>query len=230
MFTNLKLLLLGRAGRPQFDTTAKAVIMTDVSKTKVYESLMNCDKAIESVLPSTLAEQIMVEIVLRTVTNIETTVNWICSTFMYIRIVSNPLFYGSSITKGDIEGSLPFIVNWSKENINKLSNLSLITLKPDSHSFEPTHLARIVTRHGISIKSTELLFSMLKEGFNLKTLLEKLIECQELSNDVILRVSEKKLLNEYNKNLRFKSKDKIKTSLMKINCLLQVCLTKCVKL
>lgn len=216
------LIFLGRAGRPQFDVTAKAVIMTETSKKNFYDTLLNSDKAIESVLPLTLIEQLMIEIVLRTVTSIETTVDWICSTFMYIRIVSNPSYYGSSIAKGDIEGSLPFIFNWSHENINKLANLSLINMKPESNSFEPTHLARIVTRYGISIKSTELLLKMLKEGFNLKMFLEKLSECQELSSDIILRVSEKKFLNEYSKNLRFKSKDKIKNSSMKINCLLQV--------
>ncbi|KAH9400115.1 ATP-dependent DNA helicase MER3 [Tyrophagus putrescentiae] len=187
--------MIGRAGRPQFDVTAKAVIMTETSKKNFYDTLLNSDKAIESVLPLTLIEQLMIEIVLRTVTSIETTVDWICSTFMYIRIVSNPSYYGSSIAKGDIEGSLPFIFNWSHENINKLANLSLINMKPESNSFEPTHLARIVTRYGISIKSTELLLKMLKE--------------------------EKKFLNEYSKNLRFKSKDKIKNSSMKINCLLQ---------
>ncbi|XP_017488829.1 PREDICTED: probable ATP-dependent DNA helicase HFM1, partial [Rhagoletis zephyria] len=213
--------MIGRAGRSQFDVTAKAVIMTETSKKNFYDTLLNSDKAIESVLPLTLIEQLMIEIVLRTVTSIETTVEWICSTFMYIRIVSNPSYYGSSIAKGDIKGSLPFIFNWSHENINKLANLSLINMKPESNSFEPTHLARIVTRYGISIKSTELLFKMLKEGFNLKMLLEKLSECQELSSDIILRVSEKKFLNEYSKSLRFKSKDKIKNSSMKINCLLQ---------
>ena len=75
---------------------------------------------------------------------------------------------------------------------------------------------------GATFKSTELLFKMLNEGFNLEMFLEKLSECLALSSDIILRVSEKKFLNEYSKNLRFKSKDKIKNSSMKINCLLQV--------
>ena len=140
---------------------------------------------------------------------------------MSIRVLSNPAYYGSDIRQGDAEGSYPFILEWCKKNISRLAGLGLITLKSDGVAFEPTRLARIVTRYGISLPTTELMLAILREGYNLQTLLEKLCACRELSSDVILRVSDKRFLNEYNKKARFKSKEKIKTSLMKLNCLLQ---------
>ena len=196
--------------------------MTRTDKKKQYEQLVNSEKVIESSMARTLAEQLTVEVVLRTVTNLDTAVDWISSTFMFIRILSNPEFYGSDIKKGDYEGSIPFIYTYCQKTIERLSKLGLVTLKQDQTCFDPTHLARIVTRHGISLRTTEMLLKMLTESYNLKLLLEKLCLCREISNDVVLRVADKRFLNDYNKKIRFKSKDRFKTSILKINCLIQV--------
>jgi len=195
--------------------------MTHKDKRENYELLLKSQKVIESSMSRTLIEQLVVEIVLKTVMNVKSAVEWICSTFMFVRIVANPEYYGSDVIQGNPESAYPFISEWCKVNVQKLSNLGLITLRLGNDSFEPTRLARIITKHCISLKTTERILSLLTEGHTLKTLLEEICKCKEVTRDVILRVSEKKNLNEYNKKNRFPYKGRIKDSMMKINCLLQ---------
>ncbi|EKG13359.1 Helicase [Macrophomina phaseolina MS6] len=68
--------MLGRAGRPQFDDSAVAVIVTRNEKNA--------------------------EIGLRTITNIATAKHWLSSTFLYVRLQVNPNHYK---IEGDVPGS-----------------------------------------------------------------------------------------------------------------------------
>jgi len=106
--------------------------------------------------------------------------------------------------------------------MEKLHFLRMINIKDDNESFDATYLARIVIRHSISLSTTDTLIRIFTESYNLKQFLEALSAIKELSQDVMLRVNEKRFLNELNKLLKYKYKDRIKNKTMKINCLLQV--------
>jgi ATP-dependent DNA helicase HFM1/MER3 len=85
--------MLGRAGRPQFDDTATAVILTRKERAKHYEKLVSGSESLESCLHLNLIEHINAEIGLGNVTNIETAVNWLASTFLFVRLRRNPTHY-----------------------------------------------------------------------------------------------------------------------------------------
>ncbi|NWT40871.1 HFM1 helicase, partial [Chroicocephalus maculipennis] len=86
--------MIGRAGRPQFDTTATAVIMTRWSTREKYIQMLNGADIIESSLHRHLVEHLNAEIVLHTVTDVTVALEWIRSTFLYIRALKNPTHYG----------------------------------------------------------------------------------------------------------------------------------------
>ncbi|NXT98537.1 HFM1 helicase, partial [Buphagus erythrorhynchus] len=86
--------MIGRAGRPQFDTTATAVIMTRCSTRERYIQMLNGADIIESSLHRHLVEHLNAEIVLHTVTDVSVALEWIKSTFLYIRALKNPTHYG----------------------------------------------------------------------------------------------------------------------------------------
>ncbi|NXQ01799.1 HFM1 helicase, partial [Vidua macroura] len=86
--------MIGRAGRPQFDTTATAVIMTRCSTRERYIQMLNGADIIESSLHKHLVEHLNAEIVLHTVTDVSVALEWIRSTFLYIRALKNPTHYG----------------------------------------------------------------------------------------------------------------------------------------
>lgn len=85
--------MIGRAGRPQFDTTATAMILTkDITKAR-YESLANGTQKIESSLHLHLNEHLNAEIVLQTIKDVSMALEWIKSTYFYVRIMKNPKVY-----------------------------------------------------------------------------------------------------------------------------------------
>lgn len=88
--------MLGRAGRPQYDSYGEGIILTGHSELQYYLSLMNQQLPIESQFVSKLADQLNAEIVLGTVQNAREACNWIGYTYLYVRMVRNPTLYGLS--------------------------------------------------------------------------------------------------------------------------------------
>lgn len=86
--------MLGRAGRPQFDSYGEGIIITGHTELQYYLSLMNQQLPIESQFVSKLADQLNAEIVLGTVQNAEEAIQWLGYTYLYVRMVRNPALYG----------------------------------------------------------------------------------------------------------------------------------------
>ena len=86
--------MLGRAGRPQYDSYGEGIIITSHSELKYYLSLMNQQLPIESQFVSKLANQLNAEIVLGTVHNAREASNWIEYTYLYVCMLRNPTLYG----------------------------------------------------------------------------------------------------------------------------------------
>ncbi|KAG1048024.1 hypothetical protein G6F42_029088 [Rhizopus arrhizus] len=61
--------MLGRAGRPQFDTYGEGIIITAHSELQYYLSLLNTQLPIESQFVSRLADNLNAEIVLGSIRN-----------------------------------------------------------------------------------------------------------------------------------------------------------------
>ncbi|KAL0296225.1 UNVERIFIED_CONTAM: DExH-box ATP-dependent RNA helicase DExH12 [Sesamum radiatum] len=86
--------MLGRAGRPQYDTYGEGIIITGHSELQYYLSLMNQQLPIESQFISKLADQLNAEIVLGTVQNAKEACKWLLYTYLCVRMVRNPTLYG----------------------------------------------------------------------------------------------------------------------------------------
>jgi ATP-dependent DNA helicase HFM1/MER3 len=85
--------MVGRAGRPQFDTQGVAVIMTQRDTMGSYHVLVN-GQTVESCLKDNVAEFLNAELVLQTVKDVSQSIAWLKTTFMYVRIRKNPKHYG----------------------------------------------------------------------------------------------------------------------------------------
>lgn len=97
--------MIGRAGRPQFDTEAVAVIMTKATTRLRYEKMVEGTELIESNLHNHLKEHLNSEIALYTITDFKQALSWIQTTFLYIRAQKNPKYYKIPVhfTKAKIE-------------------------------------------------------------------------------------------------------------------------------
>ncbi len=76
--------MLGRAGRPQFDTFGEGIIITNHSELQYYLSLLNQQLPIESQFVSKLADNLNAEIVLGTVRNRDEAVQWLGYTYLCV--------------------------------------------------------------------------------------------------------------------------------------------------
>nr|XP_047922918.1 probable ATP-dependent DNA helicase HFM1 isoform X4 [Anser cygnoides] len=214
--------MIGRAGRPQFDTTATAVIMTRWSTREKYIQMLNGADIIESSLHRHLVEHLNAEIVLHTVTDVTVALEWMRSTFLYIRALKNPTHYGfsSGLDKTGIEAKLQELC---LKNLNDLSSFNLVRMDKENN-FKPTETGRLMAWYYIAFETVKQFFTI-KGTETLNELVTMISNCAEFL-DVKLRINEKKILNTLNKDknkitIRFPLEGKIKTREMKINCLIQ---------
>ena len=86
--------MMGRAGRPQFDTFGEGVIITGHAELQFYLSLFNTQLPIESQFAATIPDNLNAEIVLGTVTNLQEAAQWLGYTYLYVRMLRSPGLYG----------------------------------------------------------------------------------------------------------------------------------------
>ncbi|XP_018893703.4 probable ATP-dependent DNA helicase HFM1 [Gorilla gorilla gorilla] len=214
--------MIGRAGRPQFDTTATAVIMTRLSTRDKYIQMLACRDTVESSLHRHLIEHLNAEIVLHTITDVNIALEWIRSTLLYIRALKNPSHYGfaSGLNKDGIEAKLQELC---LKNLNDLSSLDLIKMD-EGVNFKPTEAGRLMAWYYITFETVKKFYTISGKE-TLSDLVTLIAGCKEFL-DIQLRINEKKTLNTLNKDphrmtIRFPMEGRIKTREMKVNCLIQ---------
>lgn len=88
--------IFGRAGRPQFDTSGEATLITTHDAFSRYMDKLVRPVPIESNFVKQLADHLNAEVVGGTVTNLDEASRWLTYTYLYIRMLRNPLAYGIS--------------------------------------------------------------------------------------------------------------------------------------
>ena len=88
--------IFGRAGRPQFDTSGEATMITSADAHTRYMDKLVRAVPIESNFIKQLDDHLNAEIVGGTVTTIHEAAIWLKYTYLYIRMLRNPLAYGIS--------------------------------------------------------------------------------------------------------------------------------------
>ncbi|KAI2667506.1 putative ATP-dependent DNA helicase HFM1 [Labeo rohita] len=176
--------MIGRAGRPQFDTTATAVIMTRAQTKDKYTHFLSGIDSIESSLHTNLVEHLNAEIVLQTISDVNMALDWIRSTFLYIRVLKNPKHYGFSpqLDKCGIETKLQELC---LKNLNSLASFNLITMDEDIN-IKPTETGKLMARYCVAFDTVKQ-FSRVTGTETLLELIEMISKGKEFS-DVQLRL------------------------------------------
>lgn len=89
--------IFGRAGRPQFDSSGEATLITSHDALPRYLDKLVRAVPIESTFIKQLVDHLNAEVVSGTVTTIDEAVTWLTYTYLYVRMVRNPLAYGISM-------------------------------------------------------------------------------------------------------------------------------------
>eukprot|EP00981_Chlorochromonas_danica_P013205 scaffold5974_cov158-Ochromonas_danica.AAC.6 len=86
--------IFGRAGRPQYDNSGHAILITQQKSLNTYLGLLAQQTPIESAMVKSLVEHMNAEIVNGTINNIKEAIVWLSYTFLFVRMKKNPLIYG----------------------------------------------------------------------------------------------------------------------------------------
>ena len=213
--------MLGRAGRPRYDTHGEGIIITKQSDLQYYLAILNQQLPIESQLVSRLDDSVNAEIVLGNIKSREEAMMWLTYTYLYIRMLVSPALYRVDTFESSDEPTLSsFRASIAHSVLTQLRNQQLIIYNEEDGTVEPTELGRIasyfyIKPESIAIYNRELtdrstiidmfrIFSLSDEFKYISIRQEDKIELQELYNKCPIPI-----------------KDDISISTTKVNILLQ---------
>lgn len=166
--------MFGRAGRPQYDTSGQAIIITTHNKLEHYIMQLLNQRPIESQLINRLADNLNAEIVLGTVCNLEEAVTWLNYTYLFVRICKNPLLYGITNQQRQMD---PHLVRFRLEIIEKaaqrLDDCRMTRFEKGTGMLFATDLGRVASHFYIEHETIQIFNKRLDEKTNLE--LEEII-------------------------------------------------------
>lgn len=213
--------MLGRAGRPQFDTFGEGVIITEHTSLQYYLSLVNSQLPIESQLASRLPDALNAEIVLGNVNNIEEAAAWLGYTYFFVRMQANPALYGCdpAMLKYD-----PTLYRRRKDLAHSaalvLDKNNLIRYDRRTERFHSTALGRVASYYYVSHTSIATYNEHLTPTLNEIDLLRLFSLSSEFKN-IIVRADEKEELQKLMNRVPIPTKEAIDDPAAKVNILLQ---------
>jgi activating signal cointegrator complex subunit 3 len=119
--------IFGRAGRPQYDSSGEAVIITDFDKITYYKNLLRNQTPIESTLVKSLEDALNAEIATGAISTLLDAVQWFKYTYMAQRVQKNPRHYG--ITQEEVKadpGSVEIFLHFASSVAFKLHKAKMI--------------------------------------------------------------------------------------------------------
>ena len=213
--------MLGRAGRPQYDTKGEGILITTNQELVYYLSLLNEQLPVESQYISKLADNLNAEIVSGTIQNTKDAADWLKYTYLYIRMLRNPTLYGVGPTDLDTD---PTLEKRRADLIHTaatlLSKNNMIKYDKKSGAFQVTDLGRIASYYYCTYETMATYNQLLKPNLTEIELLRVFARSDEFKY-INIRQEEKLEVQELISRVPIPIKDSIEDSSAKINVLLQ---------
>jgi ATP-dependent DNA helicase HFM1/MER3 len=149
--------MLGRAGRPQFDDSATAIILTRSTNKDRYQKMISGQEVLESTLHLNLIEHLNSEICLGTIHDLSSAKMWLGGTFLSVRLRRNPNYYrltGGTTNPSEVDDRLEEIC---ERDIKQLQETSLVT---DQDTFRCTEYGRAMSKYMVEFQTMKLLLQI----------------------------------------------------------------------
>lgn len=213
--------MLGRAGRPQFDTTGEGIIITSQNELQYYLSLLNQQLPIESQLISKLHDILNSEIVLGTVRNRDEAVDWLGYTYLYLRMLKNSTLYGIS---ADELARDSYLIQRRTDLIHTasihLERHGLIRYDRKSGYLQATEMGRIASHYYVSHNSISIYNQHLRMHMSTTDIL-KMFSLSHEFRHITVREEEKLEMAKLLERVPIPVKEGAEEATAKINVLLQ---------
>ena len=145
--------MLGRAGRPQYDTYGEGIIITTQTEMQYYLSLLNQQLPIESQFVSKLADNLNAEIVLGNVRSRDEGVEWLGYTYLFVRMLRSPGLYSVGADYEEDNALEQKRVDLIHSAAVVLEKSNLIKYDKKTGRLQPTELGRISSHYYITHSS-----------------------------------------------------------------------------
>ncbi|KAG8907978.1 Sec63 [Tulasnella sp. 403] len=187
--------MLGRAGRPQFDTEGLAIIMCSTDKEYHYKALTSGKTILESCLHLTLTEHLNSEVGLGTITCLETAKAWLHNSFLFQRLQKNPSHY--ALGKDQNQSWQQRLDDLVSDAVDSLCSSDLVMATQDQRgridTLAATEYGEIMSRYYIRYDTMKAILA-LPDKATLRDILETISNADEF-NDMRLRGSDKQAYN-----------------------------------
>ncbi|OCK96303.1 Sec63-domain-containing protein [Cenococcum geophilum 1.58] len=150
--------MLGRAGRPQFDSSGIARIFTQDSKKAFYKHFLHTGFPVESSLHKVLDNHLGAEISAETVTSKQDALDYLTWTFFFRRLHKNPSYYGLEISAEEHSTMAAqamandYMVELVDKSLNELAESGCVTVHLNGN-VNPTPLGKIMSYYYLSHKT-----------------------------------------------------------------------------
>ncbi|OQR70900.1 activating signal cointegrator 1 complex subunit 3-like [Tropilaelaps mercedesae] len=192
--------MIGRAGRPQFDTHGVAVVLVHDQKKKFYQKFLYEPFPVESSLLKVLPDHLNAEIVAGTLSTTQECMEYLTWTFFFRRLLLNPSYYGmEGTTTEDVNTFLSALIS---EAVNKLVLSFCVEIEEDERTLVATPLAKIASYYYLSHETARFLHEALRRTCDYLQLLEILCDCKEFA-ELPVRHNEDKENAEMARSLRW---------------------------
>ncbi|KAH7326555.1 putative ATP dependent RNA helicase [Stachybotrys elegans] len=147
--------MLGRAGRPQFDTYGEGIIITTQSEIQYYLSLLNQQLPIESQFVSKLVDNLNAEVVLGNIRTRDEGVEWLGYTYLFVRMLRSPGLYQVGAEYEDDPALEQKRVDLIHSAAVALRKSNLVKYDEKSGRIQSTELGRIASHYYITSVSMD---------------------------------------------------------------------------
>ena len=157
--------IFGRAGRPQFDDSGEAILITGAETLPHYLGLLTHATPIESQFVPGLADNLGAELVLGSVASVAEGAAWLRYSYLHVRMTRNPLAYGVSWAE---LGADPTLEGRRRSLVEEAAG-ELVAARMARHDratgrLAPTDLGRVASHFYVKVATVRVINERLKPG------------------------------------------------------------------
>lgn len=203
--------MLGRAGRPQFDTQGIARIFTQDAKKDFYKHFLHTGFPVESTLHKVVDNHLGAEISAETIATKQDALDYLTWTFFFRRLHKNPSYYGLEISAEEHNTTAAqqlandYMVDLVDKSVSELAESGCATLHSNG-DIDPTPLGKIMSYYYLSHKTIRHLIKHAKPNASFADVLAWMSSATEY-DELPVRHNEELINAELNAALPLKIDD-----------------------
>ena len=201
--------MLGRAGRPQFDTSGIARIFTQDAKKAFYKHFLHTGFPVESSLHNVLDNHLGAEVSAGTIATKQDALDYLTWTFFFRRLHKNPSYYGLEVSAEEHNTiaaqalANDYMINIVDKSLESLTESSCIALHSNG-DVDSTPLGKIMSYYYLSHRTIRHLIAHAKRHASFPNVLAWMCGATEF-DELPVRHNEDLINGELSQNLPLKA-------------------------